>query len=344
MLRLYVFLNLMLAVGCSNKETVTTVATTSAVEQPVVWHSLESTDGSTPIARHEAAFVAVGDKFYLLGGRGIKPVSIYDTKTNSWTQGAESPIEIHHFQPVVYQEEIYLLGAMTGPWPGEIPVPNLYIYNPASDEWRLGPEIPAERRRGGAGAVLHEGKIYLVCGIKDGHRGDHKTWLDSYDLEADRWTILADAPRARDHFQAVVIDDRLYAAAGRRTGSVPDDPFGGTEALVDVYDLATNSWTSLADTLPTPRAGNAAIGLEQRLLILGGESPAHEHAHHEVEALDVSSGHWQQLPPLSRGRHGTGVVHYQNQLLMASGCGNRGGNPELADLIQCAVVASAAQE
>lgn len=344
MLRLYFFLGLLLAVGCSDKQPTTTITTPPPPAQAAAWHPLESADGSLPIARHEAAFVAVGDKFYLLGGRGIKPVSIYDPQTKNWTAGAESPIEIHHFQPLVYQEEIYLLGAMTGPWPGEIPVPNIYIYNPASDKWRLGPEIPEERRRGGAGAVLHDGKIYLVCGIKDGHRGDHKTWLDSYDLKEDRWAILADAPRARDHFQAVVIDDRLYAAAGRRTGSVPDDPFGGTETLVDVYDFATNSWTSLADTLPTPRAGNAAIGLDQRLLILGGESPAHELAHQEVEALNVASGHWQQLPPLSRGRHGTGVIQYQDQLLMASGCGNRGGNPELADLIQCAVVALAEQE
>ena len=42
------------------------------------------------------------------------------------------------------------------------------------------------RRRGGAGAVVYKGKIYLACGIKDGHRGDHKKWLDAYEHQ---WSV-----------------------------------------------------------------------------------------------------------------------------------------------------------
>ena len=36
------------------------------------WQQVKSIDDSTPVERHEAAFVKVGSKFYLLGGRGIR--------------------------------------------------------------------------------------------------------------------------------------------------------------------------------------------------------------------------------------------------------------------------------
>lgn len=333
-MRYLLFLPLLLAACADPAASSVTSRPAAAAENAATtassWDSVATVNA--PTARHEAAFVAVGDKAYLLGGRGIKPVDVYDPATKTWTSGAPSPVEIHHFQPVVYKNEIYLLGAMTGPWPDETALPDVYVYNPARDEWRTAGPIPADRRRGGAGALLHDGKIYLVCGIVNGHRSGHVPWLDTFDPTTGEWTVLPDAPRARDHFQAVYAAGKIYAPAGRRTGTT-ESPFGGTEPLVDAYDLATRTWTTLTDTLPTPRAGNAAIFHDGSVLVLGGESTAHEVAHNEVEALDVATGTWSTLAPLSRGRHGTGVVYLDGKLMMASGCGNRGGSPELGDVI-----------
>ncbi|WP_232830192.1 Kelch repeat-containing protein [Lewinella sp. IMCC34191] len=306
---------------------------TGAPTKSTEWEQVSTT--TQPTARHEAAFTRVGDRAYLLGGRGVKPVDILDPEGTNWSQGPESPVEIHHFQPVTVGEEVYLMGAMTGGWPGEDPLPNIYIYDTRTDTWRTGPEIPAGRRRGGAGAVLHDGSIYLVCGIQDGHRSGHVAWLDRYDLETGEWTQLSDAPRARDHFQAAVHDGKIYAAAGRR--SQVENGFSTTLGEVDVYDIATDTWTTLSDTIPTPRAGNAAAVVNGKILILGGESGAQELAHSDVEALDPATGSWTALPPLSRGRHGTGMVQFGDRLYMAAGCGQRGGEPELDDLIGATV-------
>ncbi|MFK7934487.1 MAG: Kelch repeat-containing protein [Saprospiraceae bacterium] len=295
------------------------------------WKEIKSQDGSLPQERHEAAFVGVGDKFYLLGGRRINPVSIYDPQKNIWTAGAASPIELHHFQPIVYQNEVYILGAMTGKYPGETPVPNIYIYNPQKDTWRKGAAIPTERLRGGAGAVLYKDKIYLVCGIKDGHRGDHKNWLDVFDLKTQQWQQLPDAPRARDHFQAVIANNKLYCLGGRTTVAA-DNPFKNTIAEVDVFDLKTQRWTTLSEPIPTPRAGNFTLLIGNEILVLGGESFQQKLAHSEIEALHTDTHLWRNLPALPRGRHGTGAILYNNKICTASGCGSRGGTPELADL------------
>lgn len=293
------------------------------------WEAVVSKDESQPVQRHEAAFARVGKKFYLLGGRSIRPVSIYDTPSETWTLGAKPPIEMHHFQPVVFNNKIYCISAMTGGWPNETPTTHVYIYDPATDIWSKGDEIPKERRRGSTGNVLHNGKIYIACGIKNGHIGDHKNWMDSYDPATGKWEVLADAPRARDHFQAVLVEGKIVAPAGRNTGIVPDEAFGGTIAEIDVYDIASNSWETLPNTIPTKRAGNAAINYNGEIIVVGGESTTQEKAHAEVEALHLKKGEWRTLPALLKGRHGSGLLEFEGAIYIASGCGNRGGEPEL---------------
>lgn len=295
------------------------------------WEELTTLDGSEPIKRHEAAFIKVDDKFYLLGGRRINPVSIYHTKSNKWTLGAMPPIELHHFQPVAYGKDIYVLGALTGRYPGETPVPNIYIYRTESNVWEKGPQIPTDRLRGGAGAVLKDSKIYMSCGIKDGHRGDHKNWFDVFDIANGEWEVLPDAPRPRDHFQTIVAGNKLYNIAGRTTIS-DDSPFKNTIGEVDVFDFSTQKWSTLDQNIPTKRAGNMVLGLGDEILVLGGESFSQKKAHQEVEALHIQKHTWSSLPTLPIGRHGTGAIYYENKVFTASGCGNQGGSPELSDL------------
>ena len=140
------------------------------------WKVVETT-GSIEM-RGESGVAAVNGKVYLLGGRGDKPVNEFDPKTNSWTKLSNAPLEIHHFQAITFKDEIYILGAFTGPYPHETPIPNIYIFNPKKNEWRKGAEIPQDRRRGAAGAFVYDNKIYVVCGEQDGHWDGHVAWFD----------------------------------------------------------------------------------------------------------------------------------------------------------------------
>jgi len=291
------------------------------------WQEETSCDGTLPIARHEAAFVEVKGKFYLLGGRRVQDISIYDPKVQTWTTGAKPPLELHHFQPIVLENEIWVGGAFTGGWPGETPVPNFYIYTPASNSWRKGPEIPEGRRRGAAGATLYKGKIYLVCGIIDGHRSGHQNWLDAYDLKTGTWETLPDAPHRRDHFHATATANRIYVLGGRR--SRQENGFDDTEPAVDVYDQKSGMWTTLEDTLPTPRAGCFNVLLGKHVCVVGGESGTQVPAHSELEGLHVKTHQFHSFPPMPEGRHGTGIIRWKGSLYVASGNGDRGGGKEL---------------
>lgn len=302
----------------------------SGLARAAEWETLDP--HGRPHPRHEAAFVACEGRFYLLGGRRIQPVDIYDPATQTWSQGAPPPVEIHHFQPVVWEGRILLAGAMTGPYPHETALPAILVYDPATDRWSEGAEIPADRRRGGAGAVVHDGTLYLVAGIIDGHWSGHVTWLDALDLRTGLWRRLADAPRARDHFQAGVLDGKIYAGGGRRSSAATNETFTHVEPLLDIYDLATDSWTTAAAPLPVPRAGTFSTVVDGCYLVAGGESLAQREAHDEVDAYDPSTGAWRALPHFARGRHGAGLIWFDHALWTCSGSGSRGGRPELDSL------------
>ncbi|QDV22827.1 Kelch repeat-containing protein [Aureliella helgolandensis] len=293
------------------------------------WEMLDTL--GTPTARHEAAMVGFEGKCYLLGGRRINPVNVFDPWTGTWTAKSVTPLELHHFQGVVVGDRIYLMGAMTGGYPTETPLEKIVVYSPNKDQFEFVHSIPEARRRGGAGAVYHDGKIYLVGGITHGHMDGYQSWFDAYDPQTGDWEILPDAPHARDHFQAVVIENRLYAAGGRQTSKVTQEVFSRTVAAVDVFDFETGQWLPSTDTpvLPTPRAGNSCAVLDGKLVVAGGESGGRSSAHAEVEVYSPESAAWSTLPSLQRGRHGTGVVRIGDYFYTASGSGGRGGSPEL---------------
>lgn len=290
------------------------------------WSTVTSSNEST--ARSENSLAAIGDKIYLFGGRGMKPLEVFDTKTNTWEKKGDLPLEIHHFQAVVFNKEIYVLGALSGPFPHETPIPNIYIYNPERDEWRKGDEIP--RKRGAAASFVYKNKIYMVNGILDGHWDGHVAWFDEYDPATGDWRQLPDSPHARDHVSAGVVKNKIVIAAGRRSSHKTGEVMSLTVPFTDIYDFKTNAWSTVDNAnIPTMRAGPGVVTMGEKVLFMGGEAMDQVPAHNEVEAFNTKTMKWVTLPHLLQGRHGTSAVKVGNKVYISSGVANRGGNPEL---------------
>ena len=287
----------------------------------------------TPITnaekRHESGFLECDGKFYALGGRGIKPVEVYDPKSNRWDNLGTAPIEFHHFQAMSFQHEIYIIAALTGKYPHEQPIDHFLIFNPKTKSWRDGAALPSDRIRGSAGICSYKNKIYIVSGIQDGHWAGHVTWFDEYDPSTSQWRKLPDAPRARDHFQAAILGDKLYVAGGRTSHAAIGKVLDLTIGEVDVFDFKSGKWSTLANPLPTLRAGTTSVVKKPYIIVMNGESSKQVPAHSEVEALDTRTGNWVRLPDLMQGRHGTSAVYWKHKMYVMAGSANRGGGPEL---------------
>ncbi len=290
------------------------------------WTTVDATGQA--VGRHENVFIAFDGKFYLMGGRGINPVNVFDPGTNSWETKGKSPIEIHHFQAVVYGDGIYIIGAMTGPYPKEVPLENVWVYYPRKDEWVKGALIPEERRRGGAGLALYNDKFYMACGIEYGHTSGTNNYFDCYDPKTDTWEILTKAPHIRDHFAAIVVNDKLYCIGGRNSSVHHEDRFGAffdaTVPYNDVYDFKTGKWQTLKNELPFPTAAAGVVNIDNYIIYIGGEG-SQKQAYNHTQCLNVKTGEWSQLSPLNIGRHGSGAVLYNNEIYIAAGSQNQGG-------------------
>ena len=287
-------------------------------------------------ARHECSFVQAGDKFYLMGGReNSRTLDIYDYSSNSWNSLVDSsPVEFNHFQATEYEGLIWVIGAFKdNVFPNEAPADNIWAFDPVAQIWIQGPTIPAGRKRGSAGLVIYNDKFYIVGGNTIGHNGGFVPWFDEYDPATGTWTTLTDAPRARDHFHAVVIGNKLYAAGGRLSGGA-----GGTSKPVipevDVYDFSTGNWSTLpsGQNLPTPRAAAATVNYNDKLVVIGGE--VREELVYGVlttdalkitEEYDPATSTWTRLADLNFERHGTQGIVSGNGIFVTAGSPNLGG-------------------
>ncbi|MFT6865406.1 MAG: hypothetical protein ACJA08_000224 [Cyclobacteriaceae bacterium] len=221
------------------------------------WQMISCT--GEPMARHEAAFIELDGKFYLVGGRRIQEVSIFEPADNSWKSGAKPPVEIHHFQGFSYEGNIYAVGAHTGRYPHETPLAQAYVYNPATDIWTVGFDMPIGRLRASTTASVYKDKLYITGGIIDGHWDGHVRWFDSYDFKTGKWETLPDAPRARDHATSMICNDKLYMMGGRVSSGFIGKMFELTIPEVDVFDFKTGTWSTLKVPVPTQRVGCTAI-------------------------------------------------------------------------------------
>ena len=324
---LFIMVIVILLAGCSPHS-----EKKSEIETPVKWETL--LPEGAPTARHEASAFAYKDKLYLIGGRRINPVDVYDPITDSWSAKSETPLELHHFQSVVVGDAVYLMGAMTGRWPNEKPLEKVMVYYPDEDRYEETHDIPKARQRGGAGVVQYQGKIYMIGGIVNGHMDGYVNWFDEYDPKTGKWRILPGAPHARDHFVATMVGSKLYALAGRKTEHAIGNDFGPTHKAGDVFNFDTGQWKPLGEALniPTRRAGNMIATWNNEIIVGGGESENQVPAHGEVEVFDTVDKTWRNWPSLNQGRHGSAFVEIDGYLYTASGCGNRGGEPELTSI------------
>ena len=170
--------------------------------------------------------------------------------------------------------------------------------------------------------MLYQGDIYISGGNTRGHSGGAVAWFDKFDPATGALTPLADAPNARDHASAVVIDGKLYVAGGRTT-DLPN-PFDKPVLPVDIYDFESGRWTTGTD-IPTARAGamNAAVGNE--VIVAGGEITGVDTALAHVEAYNTVTDRWRRLADLNSGRHGAGAAILGDRFHTVTGSRKRGG-------------------
>eukprot|EP00178_Gracilaria_changii_P025646 TRINITY_DN78960_c0_g1_i1.p1 TRINITY_DN78960_c0_g1~~TRINITY_DN78960_c0_g1_i1.p1 ORF type:complete len:550 (-),score=62.40 TRINITY_DN78960_c0_g1_i1:186-1835(-) len=301
-----------------------------------VWSNVEYNAGA-PTPRHEACALFAGGLVYNIGGRGKKPISVYDPLTKTWTSKTGPPVEINHVQCVHYENQIWMGGSWYGQFPMEKEHEVMWVYDIATDSWSQKTALAEGRRRGGGAFVVYEGKMYLSHGAIGGH-GPHAVstgLLDVYDPKTDSWTALSPAPNARDHTTGTVINGKLCVGGGRDGGKA--DFWDANVGPIDCYNFATGAWEVKA-SLPVPRGGTmAGTTCSGLMMIAGGEGKTASNrsgqAFDRVDFFREETNTFEEPSYMTSARHGSGLAITScecGHIYVPSGSAGLGGGPEVS--------------
>ena len=195
----------------------------------------------------------------LIAGSNTHDVVLAPADKGVWGTRANLLVNNSEFAFAEANGKLYVLGGYP-PTQG----PNrtsraVQVYDIATDQWQLGPELPQPNNHGMAAAV--DGRIYLIGGQTTDDQQGATAVETVYELDpaTGAWVEKAPMPTARSGGVAVALDGKIYVAGGRV-------PRGNDFA---VYDPATDQWEVLPD-LPSQRNHIAGAAINGRVHIVGG--------------------------------------------------------------------------
>ncbi len=282
-----------------------------------------------PQVRFEATGAAVNGKLYVFGGffNGLAHTTlrsdVYDPVSNTWTQIADMLEPLTHVSQAVDGGLIYLAGGFEGNFPGGS-VDYVRVYNTVTNTWTNGPSLPDDR---GGGALVRLGRELHYFGGATSVAGsgvliDFGThWVlqlgptATVSDDATSWTTAADMPNPRNHMGGAAVGGKIYAIGGQ----LGNDEFNGNQVSVHAYNLATNSWSSVA-SMPRPlgHITSSTFAHNGRIVVAAGVTQGGIEEARVIE-YDPASDTWVSLPTLPGPREGPVADAIGTKIIVATG-------------------------
>ena len=267
-----------------------------------------------------SAWTVLDDEIWIAGGmregETLETVESYDPRTGVWQERPPLPIPLHHATGATYRGEMVVIGGTTD----SIADASNKVFAFRDGKWE---ELPAlQHARAAAAAAVVDDKLVVVGGQDDKQLVaqtevfDGQSWTQAADLPTPRehlaavsdgiyvytvggrflssdensaafqrfdpqsgnWEELEDMPTPRGSYGAAFIDGRIVAVGGEEPTRVL--------ATVEMYDISSGKWTTLAP-INTPVHGQVVAAAGSTLYCIGGaDRPTHEGPVATVEALD----------------------------------------------------------
>lgn len=237
--------------------------------------------------RTNAGVAMIGDRIYIIGGMATVPapwfndsVVIFNVTTGKTTYGQKMPVGVGLASCLKGSDgRIYIFGGInyTLGW-----MMTTQIYSPRTDSWSYGAIMP--RSTGySASAVGPDGRFYIFGGV-DGGTPINSTLI--YNPTTDAWTYGKPMPNTRMSAFALRHSSNIMVIGGL---------IGGATNTVDIYEPASDSWSSGLQLNFNKAASGAAVGRNGMLYSFGGAddwstAPDPRLIHEEFERYDPRTG------------------------------------------------------
>jgi len=191
-----------------------------------------------------------------------------------------------------------------GNLPGGVAVPNVDLYNPATNVWT--PRAPMPTGVYGIQPSVSGSRIYVVGGYADSSIPVYAvTSTLIYDSLSNSWSAGAPIP----------VGEFGIGTAAQATSNGKVYVIGGDDGNADSnttnyeYNIAANTWT-LRAPMPTARENNVAVTLNGKIYVAGGAQAVDPDYNGltTFEVYDPAANTWASLAPMQEGRVSPGIA------------------------------------
>lgn len=172
-----------------------------------------TTKGNMLKPRQQAQACVINGIIYCIGGNhDSRSCEAYYPASDKWIEKAPIPEGGGGNAAVtVYNGLIYVFGGGFSTESSTLgPHSNVYVYDPATDNWTKKQSMPTARFM--FQTYLVNNKIYAIGGSQS--RGTSLSSVEVYDPVTDSWTKLKDMPQKLAWHSGVVINNKIYIISG----------------------------------------------------------------------------------------------------------------------------------
>ena len=219
------------------------------------------------------------------------------TPCGSWIEQAPYPIAIWGHAVVSVGGNVYSFGGIVN----NAAITNAYKYTPATNTWTPIASLPAAR--GWFSGTTDGTYVYLLGGVDQIFNTTATLWR--YDPASNTYNTNLPSYTIPTYFHATAyLNGKIYRIAGAAIG---------TDYHVEVYDIATNSW-SMAASYPFANHTLMAVALGNYIYAGGGNaSPSN------AWRYDPNADTWAAIADLPAGRSAAASGAYNGRWILAGG-------------------------
>lgn len=255
-----------------------------------------ATTNSKPLARARTRNV---DTSLYLAEPVATPTATPCVSVGSWTEQASYPIAVSGSAVASVAGNLYSFGGIAN----NTPIANAYKYSPATNAWTPIASLPAPR--GWFSAVSDGTYIYLLGGVDQNFATTATLWR--YDPVSNTYNTSLPSYTIPTYLHAsAYLNGKIYRIAGRAIG---------TDFHVEVYNIATNSWSMAAD-YPFANHTLMAVALGSYIYAGGGNASPDR-----TWRYDPNTDTWDDaaIADLPAGRSAAASGVYNGRWLLAGG-------------------------
>jgi N-acetylneuraminic acid mutarotase len=233
------------------------------------------------------------------GAPSPTPTATPCASIGAWTEQASYPIATSGHAVVSVGGNVYSFGGIVN----NAAITNAYKYSPATNTWT--PITPLPAPRGWFSAASDGTFIYLLGGVDQNFNTTATLWR--YDPVSNTYNTSFPPYTIPTYFHAsVYLNGKIYRIAGRAIG---------TDFHVEVYDIATNTW-SMAANYPFANHSLMAAALGSFIYAGGGNASPDK-----TWRYDPSTNTWDDaaIADLPAGRSAAASGAYNGRWLLAGG-------------------------